>query len=180
MREWGLAGERQEVRVRGKLMCGAEPAANTQLKLVDEDRGPNPDDFLDQGAPFFLPQGRARREGGPGYTNEMGEFELSGEESETTSIDPVLKVYTDCDDGILVHCSHALPWPVRWGVSAAVPAQVAPHGPRPLHQQREDVQLWDAQPGDEDEGRGPRLHPLIHCPSSPFAALAFDRVASIS
>lgn len=37
-----------------------------------------------------------------GYTNARGEFMLKGGTSELTGIDPVLKVYHDCDDGIKV------------------------------------------------------------------------------
>ncbi|KHJ97944.1 Transthyretin-like family protein [Oesophagostomum dentatum] len=44
---------------------------------------PDPDDLLDQG-----------------YTDANGEFHLSGGTAELTPIDPVFKVYHDCDDGI--------------------------------------------------------------------------------
>lgn len=47
--------------------------------------GPDPDDLLDQG-----------------YTSATGEFKLEGGTSELTSIDPVFKIYHDCDDGIKV------------------------------------------------------------------------------
>lgn len=45
--------------------------------------GPDPDDVLDEGV-----------------TNSNGEFSLKGSERELTPIDPVFKVYHDCDDGI--------------------------------------------------------------------------------
>ncbi|ETN83378.1 Transthyretin-like family protein, partial [Necator americanus] len=45
--------------------------------------GPDPDDLLDSG-----------------YTDGNGEFRLSGGTAELTPIDPVFKVYHDCDDGI--------------------------------------------------------------------------------
>jgi len=79
-----LGNTRQRVSVKGKLFCGAAPASNIRVKLVDDDRGPNPDDQLDAG-----------------YTNNNGEFQLAGEESEATSIDTVVKIYHDCDDGII-------------------------------------------------------------------------------
>ncbi|EYC26793.1 hypothetical protein Y032_0010g969 [Ancylostoma ceylanicum] len=44
-------------------------------------RGPDPDDLLDAG-----------------YTNSNGEFQLQGGTIETTPIDPVLKIYHDCND----------------------------------------------------------------------------------
>ncbi|KHJ78479.1 Transthyretin-like family protein, partial [Oesophagostomum dentatum] len=44
---------------------------------------PDPDDVLDEG-----------------YTDANGEFHLQGSERELTNIDPVFKVYHDCDDGI--------------------------------------------------------------------------------
>ena len=47
--------------------------------------GPDPDDVLDEG-----------------FTDEQGNFELKGSTRELTSIDPVLKFYHDCDDGVKV------------------------------------------------------------------------------
>ncbi|VDN54459.1 unnamed protein product [Dracunculus medinensis] len=73
----------QSIAVKGKLLCGEAPAANVRIKLWDEDDGPDPDDLLDQG-----------------YTSATGEFKLEGGTSELTSIDPVFKIYHDCDDGI--------------------------------------------------------------------------------
>ncbi|VDL73540.1 unnamed protein product [Nippostrongylus brasiliensis] len=73
----------QSYAVRGRLICGAQPAANVRVKLWEEDTGPDPDDLLDQG-----------------YTDGNGEFRLGGGTSELTPIDPVFKVYHDCDDGI--------------------------------------------------------------------------------
>ncbi|KAK6035444.1 Transthyretin-like family protein, partial [Cooperia oncophora] len=43
--------------------------------------GPDPDDLLDQG-----------------YTDQNGEFQLQGATVETTPIDPILKIYHDCND----------------------------------------------------------------------------------
>lgn len=47
--------------------------------------GPDPDDVLDEGR-----------------TDSTGHFDLEGSTRELTSIDPVLKIYHDCDDGIKV------------------------------------------------------------------------------
>lgn len=41
-----------------------------------------------------------------GVTDAHGYFELSGHTSELSTIDPVLKIYHDCDDGIMV-CSRS-------------------------------------------------------------------------
>ncbi|KAK6022009.1 Transthyretin-like family protein [Ostertagia ostertagi] len=73
----------QSIAVRGKLMCGSKPASNVRVKLWEEDGGPDPDDLLDEG-----------------YTGDDGEFELQGGTAELTPIDPIFKVYHDCDDGI--------------------------------------------------------------------------------
>ncbi|KAK5975092.1 Precursor transthyretin like protein 1 [Trichostrongylus colubriformis] len=78
-----LAMRDQSIAVRGKLMCGSKPASNVRIKLWEEDGGPDPDDLLDEG-----------------YTDDGGEFELSGGTAELTPIDPIFKVYHDCDDGI--------------------------------------------------------------------------------
>ncbi|RCN36874.1 Transthyretin-like family protein [Ancylostoma caninum] len=78
-----IAMRQQAVAVSGRLMCGNKPAAGVKVKLWDEDDGPDPDDVLDEG-----------------YTDSNGEFHLKGSERELTNIDPVFKVYHDCDDGI--------------------------------------------------------------------------------
>uniref|UniRef100_A0A0N4ZQJ9 Transthyretin-like family protein n=1 Tax=Parastrongyloides trichosuri TaxID=131310 RepID=A0A0N4ZQJ9_PARTI len=78
-----LALRQQSVAVKGKFMCGDKPLSNTRVKLWEEDSGPDPDDLLDQG-----------------YTDANGEFLLKGDERELTNIDPRLKIYHDCDDGI--------------------------------------------------------------------------------
>jgi len=77
-----LAFRNQRVAVTGVLYCGSQPANNVRVKLYDEDDGPDPDDELDAG-----------------YTDARGAFTLSGDTTELTPIDPVLKIYHDCDDG---------------------------------------------------------------------------------
>nr|CAH89266.1 transthyretin-like protein [Xiphinema index] len=76
-------GQRQRVIVKGRLLCGNAPASNIRVKLVDEDDGPDPDDDMDDG-----------------YTNDNGEFLLDGQQTEISPIDPVLKIYHDCNDGL--------------------------------------------------------------------------------
>ncbi|KAL6741589.1 Transthyretin-like family protein [Ancylostoma duodenale] len=78
-----LAMRDQSIAVKGKLLCGTKPASNVRVKLWEEDGGPDPDDELDAG-----------------YTDGSGMFQLSGGTAELTPIDPVFKVYHDCDDGI--------------------------------------------------------------------------------
>ncbi|KIH48450.1 Transthyretin-like family protein [Ancylostoma duodenale] len=78
-----LALRQQSVGVTGRLMCGDRPATGVKVKLYDEDDGLDRDDLLDQG-----------------FTDANGGFTLKGSERETTNIDPVFKVYHDCDDGI--------------------------------------------------------------------------------
>ncbi|KAK6040234.1 Transthyretin-like family protein [Cooperia oncophora] len=70
----------QSIAVKGRLLCGAGPAKNLRVKLIDTDTG-RPDDLLDQG-----------------YTDNDGNFSLSGGTAETTDIDPILRVYHDCND----------------------------------------------------------------------------------
>ncbi|EFO91744.1 hypothetical protein CRE_10116 [Caenorhabditis remanei] len=79
-----IAMRQQSVAVSGRLVCGNKPASGVKVKLWDEDDGPDPDDVLDEG-----------------FTNNDGTFRLEGSERELTNIDPVFKVYHDCDDGIL-------------------------------------------------------------------------------
>ncbi|VDP15297.1 unnamed protein product [Heligmosomoides polygyrus] len=77
--------EEDEKTVRGVLKCGSTPAKDVQVKLIDDDFGPDPDDVLDSG-----------------YTDAKGFFELAGSTAERTTIDPHLKFYHDCNDGITV------------------------------------------------------------------------------
>ncbi|KAI3412108.1 hypothetical protein GPALN_002150 [Globodera pallida] len=74
----------QSYRVKGRLMCADLPAANVRVKLIDDDFGPDPDDDLDSG-----------------YTDSMGNFVLAGDTTELTTIDPHLKIYHDCNDGLI-------------------------------------------------------------------------------
>ncbi|KAK6023345.1 hypothetical protein OSTOST_10871, partial [Ostertagia ostertagi] len=43
---WAM--RKQGVAVRGVLKCGAVPAKNTKVRIVDLDYGPDPDDTLDE------------------------------------------------------------------------------------------------------------------------------------
>ena len=74
-----LGMRQQAVAVKGILLCGSKPAHGVQVKLWDEDEGPDPDDELDAM-----------------YTNSDGSFEVKGSTRELTTIDPVFKVYHDC------------------------------------------------------------------------------------
>ncbi|EJW74425.1 hypothetical protein WUBG_14675 [Wuchereria bancrofti] len=74
----------QSAGVRGTLMCGNSPLKNTKVKLWDED-AIDMDDLLEEGR-----------------TNAQGHFELSGYTSEITTINPILKIYHDCNDRIMV------------------------------------------------------------------------------
>jgi len=77
-------GTLQSAGVRGVLMCEGKPAANIKVKLYDVDTA-DPDDLLDQAV-----------------TNNDGEFELKGHETEVSTIDPKLNIYHHCNDhGIL-------------------------------------------------------------------------------
>ncbi|CAI5447080.1 unnamed protein product [Caenorhabditis angaria] len=73
----------QSIAVKGKLVCGPKPAAQVRVKLWEEDSGPDPDDLLDQG-----------------YTDANGLFNLKGGTAELTTIDPIFKVYHNCDKGL--------------------------------------------------------------------------------
>jgi len=76
-----FALRQQSAGVRGTLMCGDKPLANTKVKLWDFDRGPDRDDLLEEGR-----------------TDDHGRFQLSGKTSELTTIDVQLRIYHDCDD----------------------------------------------------------------------------------
>ncbi|KAI6196176.1 Transthyretin-like family-containing protein [Aphelenchoides besseyi] len=73
-------GTVQSAAVKGQLVCNGKPAANVKVKLYDEDTT-DLDDLMQEGV-----------------TDSEGRFELSGKETEITSIDPKLNVYHDCND----------------------------------------------------------------------------------
>ncbi|KAK6740003.1 hypothetical protein RB195_008461 [Necator americanus] len=73
----------QSAGVKGTLMCGDRPLANTKVKLYDDDSGPDLDDLLAEGT-----------------TDSMGQFLLYGHTSEIMTIDPKLNIYHDCDDAL--------------------------------------------------------------------------------
>uniref|UniRef100_A0A7E4VIE6 Transthyretin-like family protein n=1 Tax=Panagrellus redivivus TaxID=6233 RepID=A0A7E4VIE6_PANRE len=79
-----FAMRQQAVAVKGILLCGDKPAEGVQVKLWDEDDGPDPDDELDAM-----------------FTNADGSFDMKGSTRELTTIDPIFKVYHDCNDGVL-------------------------------------------------------------------------------
>uniref|UniRef100_A0A7E4V9V3 Transthyretin-like family protein n=1 Tax=Panagrellus redivivus TaxID=6233 RepID=A0A7E4V9V3_PANRE len=95
----------QSAAVRGVLMCGDKPLANTLVKLWDDDTGPDLDDLLEEG-----------------HTNSHGYFELSGHTDELTTIDPILKIYHDCDDGLM---------PCQRKVSFTIPDKYIESGSHP-------------------------------------------------
>ncbi|CAJ0928249.1 unnamed protein product, partial [Mesorhabditis belari] len=73
----------QSVAVKGKLMCGSEPAKGILVKLIDDDgfNVPDPDDNM-----------------GQTKTSNDGSFSLNGSTAELSSIEPELKIYHDCND----------------------------------------------------------------------------------
>uniref|UniRef100_A0A5S6QVQ0 Transthyretin-like family protein n=1 Tax=Trichuris muris TaxID=70415 RepID=A0A5S6QVQ0_TRIMR len=75
-----LFGRMQRVIATGELVCGNKPASGVKVKLIDIDTGP--DDVMDEK-----------------FTDSNGKFHLDGQTEEITSIDPVLKIYHDCNDG---------------------------------------------------------------------------------
>ncbi|KAI6243457.1 Transthyretin-like protein 46 [Aphelenchoides fujianensis] len=76
-----VRGHEQFAAVKGKLLCGAQPAANVVVKLYDIDTAPDPHDLLDSDR-----------------SDMSGEFHLRGSTDEPTNIEPVLRIYTDCND----------------------------------------------------------------------------------
>jgi len=94
----------QSVAIRGVVRCGSQPLADAQIKLFDEDDGPDPDDLM-----------------ASGYTNPDGSFFLSGHERELTNIDPVFKLYHKCNDEVL-------PCERKWRIT--IPDKYITHGSR--------------------------------------------------
>ncbi|KAF1748134.1 hypothetical protein GCK72_024601 [Caenorhabditis remanei] len=98
-----VAFRTQSTGVKGKLMCGSKPAVGVNLKLFDEDNGPDPDDVLDQKT-----------------TDDEGNFLLTGSSMELTPIDPELRIFHDCND-------HGNPCQREWVIR--IPAKYITNGP---------------------------------------------------
>ncbi|KAI6240707.1 Transthyretin-like family-containing protein [Aphelenchoides fujianensis] len=64
-------GRKQSAGARGRLMCDQKPASGVLVKMYDDDRGVDLDDFM-----------------GETHTDSEGYFEFSGTSHEFTSIDP--------------------------------------------------------------------------------------------
>jgi hypothetical protein len=81
----GVEGMRKQgISLKGRLLCGSQPASTntTKVRIVDVDTGPDPDDTLDEN-----------------FVGLRGEFQLNGYTRELTDIDPVVYIWTDCNDG---------------------------------------------------------------------------------
>uniref|UniRef100_A0A1I7ZD17 Transthyretin-like family protein n=1 Tax=Steinernema glaseri TaxID=37863 RepID=A0A1I7ZD17_9BILA len=79
-----FAFRKQGVAVKGRLTCGDKPLKNTKVKIFDVDRNPgDSDDMLDEK-----------------FTDANGEFSLDGTTRELTQIEPELRIFHDCNDGI--------------------------------------------------------------------------------
>ncbi|KAH7723189.1 TTR-31 protein [Aphelenchoides avenae] len=74
-------GSVQSAAVKGKLLCNGKPYFNAKLKLYDVDTFPDVDDLMAEGK-----------------SDHKGEFRLSGNETELTTIDPKLNIYHNCND----------------------------------------------------------------------------------
>uniref|UniRef100_A0A915PDT7 Transthyretin/hydroxyisourate hydrolase domain-containing protein n=1 Tax=Setaria digitata TaxID=48799 RepID=A0A915PDT7_9BILA len=88
----GLVGRTQSVGVEGILTCNGRPLGDVLVKLYDDDRGLDMDEFM------------AKTK-----TDRNGHFRISGSISEITSIDPKLNIYHDCNDGwIVIPCQRKI------------------------------------------------------------------------
>ncbi|VDK40111.1 unnamed protein product [Gongylonema pulchrum] len=120
------AMRKQGVAVRGRLLCGAVPANGTKVRIVDLDTGPDPDDTLDEK-----------------MIDADGKFELNGSTRELTPIDPVLYIWTDCEDGIT---------PCQRKITLKIPKKFI-HNGTPKPEQWIDAGVMNLQGKFEEEGR---------------------------
>uniref|UniRef100_A0A914DVG9 Transthyretin-like family protein n=1 Tax=Acrobeloides nanus TaxID=290746 RepID=A0A914DVG9_9BILA len=102
-------------------MCGNKPAGNVLVKLFDEDDGPDPDDLLDSG-----------------YTEPDGTFELKGDTTELTNIDPELRIYHDCNNHVLCKREWVIGIPDKYITSGTVAKKIMDIGTVNLEVELED------------------------------------------
>ncbi|EJW72577.1 hypothetical protein WUBG_16516 [Wuchereria bancrofti] len=76
-------------------MCNGVPESGVLIKLYDDDRGLDFDDFM-----------------GETVTDSRGFFEITGRNAEVTPIDPKINIYHDCNDGW---------WPCQRKISIMIP-----------------------------------------------------------
>uniref|UniRef100_A0A915PN31 Transthyretin/hydroxyisourate hydrolase domain-containing protein n=1 Tax=Setaria digitata TaxID=48799 RepID=A0A915PN31_9BILA len=117
---------KQGVAVRGQLLCGSGPANGSKVRIVDIDTGPDPDDKLDEK-----------------IIDADGKFELNGSTRELTDIDPILYVWTDCDDGLT---------PCQRKITFKIPKKFI-HNGAPKPEQWVDIGILNLQGHFEEEGR---------------------------
>ncbi|VBB31583.1 unnamed protein product [Acanthocheilonema viteae] len=91
----GLVGRTQSAGAKGYLTCNGRPESGVLIKLYDDDRGLDFDDFM-----------------GETITDSRGFFEISGNNAEMTPIDPKINIYHDCNDGW---------WPCQRKISIMIP-----------------------------------------------------------
>uniref|UniRef100_A0AC34R3Z3 Uncharacterized protein n=1 Tax=Panagrolaimus sp. JU765 TaxID=591449 RepID=A0AC34R3Z3_9BILA len=73
-------GTQQAVAVKGRLLCNGKPYFNAKVKLYDVDTI-DLDDLMAEG-----------------HSDKLGQFVLSGTETEVTTIDPKVNIYHNCND----------------------------------------------------------------------------------
>ncbi|KAK6012540.1 Transthyretin-like family protein [Ostertagia ostertagi] len=87
----------QSIAVKGRLLCGTGPAKNVRVKLIDTDTG----QFPLKNERENLSQAYADHACRKGYTDDDPRplsRPSGGTGHETTDIDPILRIYHDCND----------------------------------------------------------------------------------
>ncbi|KAI6217763.1 Transthyretin-like family-containing protein [Aphelenchoides fujianensis] len=120
-----MAMRKQGAAVKGQLLCNGLPEKNVKVKLMEVDRNPgDSDDLLDEK-----------------FTDARGYFLLDGTTRELTTIEPELRIFTDCEDGIK---------PCKRRIVIPVPSEYIHHG---TAEKVFDIGSKDLAPQVEGEGR---------------------------
>lgn len=97
--------EQRRVVASGKVTCDGKPYKGAKVKIISKSnkvRNSEKQHNLRYEALYFLSETLMDNTYGSVYSDENGEFNIDGSMDEIFAPDAELKIYHDCDDGMMV------------------------------------------------------------------------------